>query len=347
MAESPRDNPWYGLSASPWRPPTQPRSEFETGGFSLAESPQRRTAALLLNWRQPELTLQCLRDLLAVTDVSLHVLVIDNGSGDGSVATLRAALPSLATGGHAVEFVALPDNLGFTGGMNHGIRWASERALPYVLVLNNDLRLPKDFLAPLVSVLDNDASVAAVGPTVLQSDGTVWAEGGRTGFGPNALRLVRQGKAPRPRSHGPEGVPFLPGACVLFRASALAAVGGFDDAYFMYWEDVDLCARLRERAGKIVWLPWVRVEHIGGRSSGGGKSPLRKFLMACNGVRYLRARGTFTMWLAFVVFDVLLWPLTLLTGPRAAVAKLRGMLAGLRGHRATAADVAAYVGDRG
>jgi len=304
---------------------------------------ERRVAALLLNWRQPALTLQCLRDLLAVHDVAIHVFVIDNGSGDDSAATLRAALPSFDVGPHAVELVALPTNGGFTGGMNAGIRLAIERGIPFALVLNNDLRLPPDFLSPLVAVLANDPSVAAVGPTVLQSDGTVWAEGGRTGFAPNGLTLVRQGKAPRPREHGPEAVPFLPGACVLFRTSSLAAVGAFDDAYFMYWEDVDLCARLRERGGSIVWLPWVRVEHLGGRSSGGGKSPLRKFLMACNEVRYLRARGNAVLWLAFVVFDVLLWPLTLLTGPRAAIAKLRGTLAGLRGHRASAADVANWM----
>jgi GT2 family glycosyltransferase len=215
-----------------------------------------------------------------------------------------------------------------------------------VLVLNNDLRLPKDFLRPLVAVLDNDPSVAAVGPTVLQSDGAVWAEGGRTWFGPNVLRLVNQGRPPRARTHGPEAVQFLPGACVLFRTAPLAAIGGFDDAYFMYWEDVDVCERLRERGGRIVWLPWVHVEHIGGRSSGGGKSPLRKFLMANNSVRYLRARGSVALWTAFVLFDVLLWPLTLLSGPRAAFAKLRGMWAGMRGHHASANDVAAYVGGR-
>lgn len=302
-----------------------------------------RTAALLLNWRQAELTLQCLRDLLAVDDAPMHVLVIDNGSADGSAATLAAAVPALAPGPHRVEFAALPDNLGFTGGMNHGIRWAAANGLPFTLVLNNDLRLPKDFLRPLVEVLTNDAGVAAVGPTVLQGDGMVWAEGGAVGFGPNVLRLIRQGRPPRPRTAGPAAVMFLPGACVLFRTAELAAIGGFDDRYFMYWEDVDVCARLRERSGRIVWLPWVRVEHLGGRSSGGGKSPLRKFLMACNAVRFLRTRGTPMAWVALVLFDIVLWPLALATGPRAAVAKLRGTWAGLRGHRASAADVAAYL----
>ncbi len=304
-----------------------------------------RTGALLLNWRRGDLTVRCLQDLLAVRDVPLHVVVIDNGSGEHDVAALRAAVaaanaataPSGAL--HRVELLALPENRGFTGGMNEGLRRAHAAALPFVLVLNNDVRLPPDFLRPLVDTLANDATVHAVGPTVLHPDGTVWAQGGHRGFVPNGLRLRGHGKAPMPREHGPESVGFLPCACVLFRTDALVAVGGFDDRYFMYWEDVDVCERLRARGGKIVWLPWVRVEHAAGQSSGGGKSPLRKFLMANNAVRYLRARGTLAGWLGWLCCDVLGWPLALLAGPRAAWAKACGTWAGLRGHRASAADV--------
>ncbi|HEX5052800.1 MAG TPA: glycosyltransferase family 2 protein [Planctomycetota bacterium] len=305
-------------------------------------------AAIVLNWRQPALTRQCLADLLAVAGVPVHALVIDNGSGDDSARVLEGAVRDLAatSSPHRVEFAALPDNLGFTGGMNHGLRWAQQRGLGHVLVLNNDLRLPPGFLAPLVSVLDNDARVAAVGPTVLHPDGSVWAEGGCLAFGPNSLRLVGHGRAPRPAVHGPEAVEFLPCACVLFRTSELLAVGGFDERYFMYWEDVDVCERLRRRGGRIVWLPWVRVVHAAGQSSGGGRAPLRKFFMACNAVRYLRGRGSLRTWTAWLLFDVVAWPLALLSGPRAAWAKLRGTLAGLAGHRAGAADVERFVSRR-
>lgn len=299
--------------------------------------------ALLLNWRGAEMTLQCLADLLEVRDVALHVLVLDNASGGDEIAVLERGIAALRgaaeAAGASVELVARPDNGGFTGGMNHGLQLAHEGGAEFALVLNNDMRLPPDFLRPLVDVLRNDSGVAAVGPTVLHVDGTVWAEGGEVAFAPNALRLIRHGKAPRPIEHGPELVGFVPGACLLLRLDAARAVGWFDDSYFMYWEDVALCERLRGRGHRIVWLPWVRVEHLAGRSSGGGRSPLRKFLMACNAVRYLRAHGTFVGWAGWLLFDVLLWPLALTGGPRAAWAKLRGTLAGLRGHRATAADV--------
>lgn len=302
-------------------------------------------AALLLNWRRADLTLRCLGDLLAAADVELHVLVIDNGSGAEEVAALQRGIAAAAPAAtrHRIELAPLPENRGFTGGMNHGLVWAAARGLPFVLVLNNDLRLPPDFLAPLVATMQNDPQVAAVGPTVLQPDGTVWAEGGERAFAPNGLRLRRHRRAPLPREHGPEAVGFLPCACVLFRTDAVAAAGNFDDGYFMYWEDVDLCERLAARGGKIVWLPWVRVEHAAGQSSGGGRSPLRKFLMAANAVRYLKARGTWWGWLGWLCCDVVPLPLLLLAWPRAAVAKLAGTWAGLRGHRAGAPDVARWL----
>lgn len=310
----------------------------------MAEDPV--VAVLLLNFRQPDLVGSCLEDLARIENVTLSVLLIDNGSADGSGAALAAMVREFdaSESPHRAELLQLDQNLGFSGGMNRGIQWAAENDLSYSLVLNNDVRLPADSIRPLVNVLHNDARVGAVGPTVLHPDGTVWAEGGQLAFAPNGLRLRGHGNAPRPRECGPEEVSFLPCACVMFRTADLEAIDGFDERYFMYWEDVDLCERLHARGGRIVWLPWVRIEHAAGSSSGGGRSPLRKHLMACNAVRYLKSRGTAVAWAGWLLFDVMLWPLAFVAGPRGAMAKLRGTLAGLRGHRVSAADVERLLG---
>lgn len=298
-------------------------------------------AALLLNYRRAGLTRTCLRDLLQAEGARLRVLLLDNGSGDGSSEELERAADEARHAGHAVETLALPANVGYGAAMNRGLAWAAEQDAAFVLLLNNDLRLPPDFLSPLVSVLRNDPGIAAVGPTILQPDGTVWAQGGRLGFRPNALTLRGQGRPPLPRRHGPEAVDFLPGACLLARLPDLLAVGGFDEEWFLYWEDVDLCRRLRAR-GKVLWLPWVHVTHLGAASSGGGRSPLRKYAMAANEVRWVLRHGSPSQWLAFLLLDVALLPLAILRAPRAGLAKLRGLLAGLLGRKVSAADVARY-----
>jgi GT2 family glycosyltransferase len=300
-----------------------------------------RVAAIVLNFRLAAATLRVVEDLRACGFAGLETIVIDNGSGDGSAARMRAAWPERDP---QVTLIATEDNLGYCGGVNLGLAEARRRGASYALLLNNDCRVPPGFLAPLVDALDADPSLAAVGPTVVTPDGRAWCEGGFVRPRPNLVVLQGQGSDPSPITHGPEACEFLPGACVLYRLSDLEAVGDLDETYFMYWEDVDLGARLRAAGRRLVWLPWQRVVHEPSGSSGGGRSPLRKFMSAANTVRYLRQHGTLRLWLAFWFFDVLLWPLAFLSGTpwRAVAAKARGLMVGLTGRPIDRTDVERY-----
>jgi GT2 family glycosyltransferase len=301
-----------------------------------------RSAVLLLNYRTPAETLQCLADLRASDAAGAALLVLDNGSGDGSEAQLRAATEGLG------EFTALGANLGYCAAINRGLAWARARGCAYALLLNPDVRVPERILAPLEAVLDHDPSVAGVAPTMLQPDGRVWAEGAEVRCAPNLTRLRHHGSPPLPVTHGPEGVGFLPGACALYRLDDLAAAGDLDERYFMYWEDADLGARLRARGRKLIWLPWLRVVHAPSRASGGGVTPLRKYFCAANSVRWLRRHGDARLWLALLLFDLLLWPAAIAGGGglRGALAKLAGLWRGLRGRPLGAADVARWLPPR-
>ena len=97
------------------------------------------TVALVLNWRLPDVTLQCLRDLRTCGCAGLDVLVIDNGSGDGSAERFEREAEGAAV-------LALEQNIGYCAAINRGIAWARERGAELVLFLNNDMRLPPGFL---------------------------------------------------------------------------------------------------------------------------------------------------------------------------------------------------------
>src|SRR5690606_29628555 len=118
--------------------------------------------------------------------------------------------------------------------------------------------------------------------------------------------------------------------------AALDEVGGLDPSYFMYFEDAHLGALLRSAGHRLLWLPWLRVMHAPSQSSGGGRSPLRKYLMAANSVRYLRAHPRPALWVSLFLFDGLGLPFAFLaSGWRAGWAKACGLVAGLRGHPVT------------
>jgi GT2 family glycosyltransferase len=296
--------------------------------------------ALVLNWKRADATLTCLADLRACSHPSLRVLAMDNGSGDGSAERIRAEAPE-------AELLAFPENLGYCAAMNRGIARARQEGARYVLFLNNDTRVPPGFLTPLVEALEADPTAAGAGPRMLLPDGRIWCAGGVVRFGPN-LSLLR-GHLQRDQGQFPYPVPvsYMPGACVLYRLEDLVAVGGLDESYFMYHEDVDLGLRLQQRNRRVLYIPWSVITHDASLSTGGGVSPRRKLMSAVNSVRFLRRHGTPGRWAAFVLCDVLALPLvllaTLLRGRslRPVLAKARGVWLGLRGHQLSAKDVEA------
>ncbi|MCB9870444.1 MAG: glycosyltransferase family 2 protein [Planctomycetes bacterium] len=295
---------------------------------------------LVLNFKTSEMTTGCIESLERVLQTPPLVLLMDNGSG----AYQERLLGEFVAQRPHCRLLLFQENLGYCAAMNRGLAAAAEAGAEYALFLNSDVTTDEDFLAPLVAVLDNDPSVAGVSPTVLLPHGKVWCQGASVGFSSNLVRLHGLGKDPAPRSAGPCAVGFLPGACVLYRLDALTAVGGIDESYFMYFEDSALGAALRAHGHTLLWLPWVRVIHHPSASSGGGRSPLRKFMMAVNSVRYLRSHFSVKLWAAWFLFDVIGLPLAYLAGGvRAGWAKTTGLARGLLGHRVTAADVVRWL----
>lgn len=198
-----------------------------------------------------------------------RVLLVDNASSDGSVDAVRAAWPGL-------DVIALPHNVGFAAANNIGLRAA--RA-PLVLLLNSDTIVPAGAVDMLVDRLEATGAVAA-GPRLEDIDGRP-----EISFGPMLtppaealqalrLRLARTSGGPARRYidrlvSRERHVDWVSGACLLVRRDAALAAGGFDERYFLYEEDVDFCAALRARGGRVLYTPNARVIHLRGRSTGG------------------------------------------------------------------------------
>ncbi len=234
-------------------------------------SERAAVTVLIVNYKVYDELRACLAALAADPDgARADVIVVDHESDR---ALLQGALA------HHPRAVGIPrdDNRGFAAGINEA---AARAATDLLLILNPDARVETGALQVLCLYLENHQAVVAVGPKVTSPDGSLQPTGRRfpnalTGlFGRQSLltrafpnnALSRQ-NLPSATVDEPLEVDWLTGTCMMIRSESFRAVKGLDEGFFLYWEDADLCQRLRERGGRIVYVPGARVEHGAARSS--------------------------------------------------------------------------------
>lgn len=219
-----------------------------------------RVAVVIPNWNGGDYLKKCLDLLLDQTYKNYLPIVVDNGSVDNSLTILEQY-------NGRVHVIRNAQNLGFSGGVNAGIKYALLNDFQYVALLNNDAHVPNDWLAKLVGCLSSDASLGVTTSRILTADGkfidstgdfyTFWGLPYPRGRGePNDERFSK-----------PEEVFGASGGASIYRLDALRDVGLFDEDFFAYYEDVDLSFRMQLRGWKITYCPSAIVFHeIGGTS---------------------------------------------------------------------------------
>ena len=224
----------------------------------------------IVAWRSQEVLPTCLRSLAGRPEVG-RVVVVDNASGDGTVELVRAEFPG-------VHVIANPNNAGFATANNQALHVSTA---PFVMLLNPDTEVPPGALEVLLKVMAEDPRIGAVAPQLRLRDGSVqrscrgFPEPGAILF--EALGLARlfprNGAVSRYRlrnwDHRSRRDCDQPMAsALLLRRSALDEVGLFDERFPLYFNDVDLCYRLRQAGWRIVFEPAAKVNHYHGHSTG-------------------------------------------------------------------------------
>jgi GT2 family glycosyltransferase len=219
---------------------------------------------VLLNWCAEELTRDCVESLRRTDYRKLSVILVDNGSPDGSGERLRRAFPDLC-------HIQTGSNLGFTGGNNVAIGRALADGYEYVLLLNNDTTVDADCVTWLVQAAQSEPNVGAVGGKIMYHDepDRIWFAGGDL----SRLRMSglhrSQGAVDGPgTAETVEEVSFLTGCCMLIPADVLRDVGRFREDLFAYLEDVDLSLRLSSAGYRLLYQPRARIYHRIPRAAG-------------------------------------------------------------------------------
>lgn len=234
----------------------------------------KRVAVVVLNWNGWRDTRACIASLQKLSYPNFGLIVVDNGSTDGSQGHIEANFPT-------IKVLQTGTNLGFGGGCNAGIRQALEQGADYVWLINSDTTVDANALTALVHMADTQALLGAVGSVLYEADRPdqiqLWG-GGRVGLWRG---LSRHQVAPAP-------LDFVSGASMLLRREAIEQVGMFDDqTFFMYWEDSDLGFRLRQAGWQLAVAEKSCVWHKLSASLGQGSRQLDAYFTQ-SGVRFLR-----------------------------------------------------------
>jgi GT2 family glycosyltransferase len=245
-----------------------------------------------------DLVLECLQSLWDQEGLG-RVVLVDDGSTDGTVAAVRERFPE-------VELLADGANRGYGAAANAAIEAC---ASPAVLLLNSDTRLEPGSLVRLRRHLEGNPSAAVVGPRLLNADGSLQpscfpfpsprtAFLGETGLGyfVRFVPVLRRTNLRTWRHDKARTVPWVRGAALMIRREPFLRVGGFDTAFYMYFEEVDLALRLARAGWSVQFSPVASVYHVGGASTEQQRAEMRVRYYASMERFYLRHRRPWERW---------------------------------------------------
>ncbi len=273
----------------------------------------RGVAAVVLNHRRADDTIACVRSLLASEGGAPEIIVVDNGSGDGSAERIAREFPSIV-------LIRNSENLGYAGGNNVGIKAALAGGASHVLVLNNDCTVAPDALGALLDAA-RGSGAGIVSPKVLDalSPGVIQYAGYRNLHYIAQGIPVGEGEADRGQYDMERELDAAPGCALLLSRRLCEEVGLFDEQFFSYSEELDLCRRARRAGLRILYAPRARVRHRKAATLGEG-SPGHLYYLTRGRLIYARKH---LGWPAFLLLFLPYFAAAKLAKP-AALFALRG-----------------------
>ena len=238
-----------------------------------------KVAVVVLNWNGKSDTLKCLESLNDSTHRDLAIIVVDNGSVDGSPEALRQACPHATVIENGV-------NLGYAEGNNVGMRHALGNGAESVLLLNNDTVVAPDAIAVLVEALASDPSIGLISPMIYYhaEPDKIWF-GGAEWQSPKAHfrhKGARKTDAEHPVARGAE-TDYASGCALVIRSEVIAKIGLIDPRFFLTWEETDWSYRVRKSGYRVVMGPGAKVWHkVSSSFEGGGKGSIYQYYYTRN-----------------------------------------------------------------
>ena len=223
---------------------------------------KKRVAIILVNWNSFDVTNDCILSIKKTVFPFYSIIVVDNGSTDGSADRLATLYPEMV-------FICSATNLGFTGGNNLGFRYSIENGFEYSILLNNDTFVEPDFLIHLVKYMDENPTVGIIQPRIHFNHNRekLWNGGSFYNKWLGYFYTSGFNRLPGPKYLTIKNVDWVTGCAFFTRNSILKQTGLLADNMFIYSEDVDLSLRIAALGYKLVYYPTSVIYHIAGMSN--------------------------------------------------------------------------------
>ena len=262
---------------------------------------QKKIYIILLNWNNEEDTLECIESLEGINYDNYKIIVVDNGSEAESVLKIEKKYPEL-------KIIKNKENFGFAGGNNIGIKYAMENGADYVLLLNNDTTVEKDFLEKLVEAGELNKENGLLGPkTNYHSEqNRIWFAGGKVSWLKNKGTHIGLDEIDSKQYDEIKEVDYLTGCCLLIKREIIEKIGVLEEDYFLYYEDTDFCLRAKNIGYKCLYIPEAKIYHKVSRSTKPGSSSYI-YYHTRNGFVMAKRTGSFLNKIVLYIFCVYLF----------------------------------------
>ncbi|MDO9231223.1 MAG: glycosyltransferase family 2 protein [bacterium] len=206
---------------------------------------------IILNYNGQEVLKKTLSSVFQVDYPNFEIVLVDNNSKDGSFEEARRIFPKIAC-------IKNSENLGFSAGNNIGIEYALERGADYVLLLNYDAVVKKDFLWPLIDLMDKNKKVGIASPVILKNEtSNVWFSGGKIKW----LKMKTEHQENNLKENYFHS-DYITGCSMIIKKEVFRKIGLLDEDYFLYWEDADFSIRAKRAGYKLAVCAGSHVWHL-------------------------------------------------------------------------------------
>lgn len=258
-----------------------------------------KVSIIVLNWNGCRDTIECLESLRKVTYPNYEVIVVDNGSTDGSEKVIKERFPDILV-------LQTGENTGYAKGNNFGIRHALKNGADYVLLLNNDTVVDPEFVIELVKVAESDKSIGILSSKIYFYDRatTLWFAGGKFSLRTGWSKHIGYGKKDTGQFNEIREIDRACGCAMMVTRKLCEEMGLMDEDYFCYCEETDWSLRAKKMGYKIVYVPSSKVWHKVSSSTQGMKSARYIYFSVRNTLRCLEKNAPYRWSVVSIIREV-------------------------------------------